>query len=88
MGYSDRMDPSALTADASARIRTLLAGEGIDDSYLAFVARHLTEPDPGWRWCCGSNCDPCVARLGRVVDGARRLLGIAAQGLPANDAWA
>lgn len=59
------------------QVTALLVGERIDPSYLAFVRRHVAEPDASWRWCCGSNCDPCVERLGRVVDAARRLLGIA-----------
>lgn len=71
------MEPTSLPAAASAAIADLLAAEQVDASYVAFVARHVDQPDAGWRWCCGSNCDPCVERLGRVVDGARRLLGVA-----------
>ncbi|HEX5050712.1 MAG TPA: hypothetical protein VFZ65_02970 [Planctomycetota bacterium] len=76
------MDPSSIDADATARIRALLAAERLDASYLAFVARHATEPDASWRWCCGSHCDPCVERLGRVVDAARRVLGVAPNASP------
>lgn len=77
------MDPACLAkADADA-IGALLGDEGLDPSYRAFVARHLTEPDSRWRWCCGSQCDPCVVRLGRVVDAARAALGIGPEGLPA-----
>lgn len=65
------MDPAAVPADFAARIRGWLADEGVDGSYLAFVARHLDAADDTWRWCCHSNCDPCVTRLGRVVDRAR-----------------
>lgn len=54
-----------------AAVATLLAQERLDPSYRAFVLRHLHEPDATWRGCCGSQCDPCVKRLGRVVDGAR-----------------
>lgn len=68
------MDPAALTADAKARIARWLAAEGVDPSYTAFVARHVDQDDAGWRWCCGSNCDPCVDRLARVVDQARQIL--------------
>ena len=68
------MDPSGLSAAAAETIRQLLADEAVDDSYLAFVARHIDAADAGWRWCCGSNCDPCVQRLGRVVDRARQVL--------------
>lgn len=64
----------------AARVRELLAAEGVDPSYLAFVVRHLAAPDAAWRWCCGSNCDPCVERLGRVVDAARRFAGGTAPG--------
>lgn len=65
------MDPAAVPAELAARIRGWLADEGVDASYLAFVARHLDAPDETWRWCCHSHCDPCVTRLGRVVDRAR-----------------
>ena len=71
------MDPTALSPAAEATITGLLADENVDASYRAFVARHLDQPDAGWRWCCGSNCDPCVQRLGRVVDRARQALAIA-----------
>lgn len=56
-----------------AAIDALLAAERLDPSYRAFVLQHADAPDANWRWCCGSHCDPCVERLGRVVDGARRL---------------
>lgn len=68
------MDPSALDPATTALVRGWLAAEGVDASYVAFVVRHATEPDATWRWCCGSNCDPCVERLGRVVDRARTAL--------------
>jgi len=61
-------------ADFETAVCTMLRAESVDPSYLAFVRRHLHEPDATWRWCCGSNCDPCVERLGRVVDRARMLL--------------
>jgi len=67
-------------AEFVPQVTALLVAERIDPSYLAFVRRHLTEPDATWRWCCGSNCDPCVERLGRVVDAARRLLGVVPTG--------
>lgn len=68
------MDPSSLSPAAAATVLGLLADERLDPSYLAFVARHLDQPDEGWRWCCGSNCDPCVQRLANVVDRARQAL--------------
>jgi len=71
-----RMDPAALPADAAAKIAGWLADEAVDGSYLAFVARHVDADDATWRWCCGSTCDPCVVRLGRVVDRARQTLAI------------
>ncbi|MFY9342968.1 MAG: hypothetical protein WAT39_10795 [Planctomycetota bacterium] len=58
-------------ADLTARIVGWLGDEGIDPSYVHFVVRHAIEPDATWRWCCGSHCDPCVTRLGRVVDRTR-----------------
>ncbi|HEB51844.1 MAG TPA: hypothetical protein ENI87_01180 [bacterium] len=54
---------------------------GLDESYQSFVARHLDADDARWRWCCGSNCDPCVHTLGRAVDQARQTLGIYPPGL-------
>jgi hypothetical protein len=74
-------------ATADAVIAGALAAEGVDASYAAFVARHLDASDASWRWCCGSACDPCVARLGRAVDRARAALrrpvgSAAAEGIP------
>jgi hypothetical protein len=62
------------SGDAATRLQIVawLGEEGVDPSYVAFVVRHATEPDATWRWCCGSNCDPCVQRLGRVVDRVRQ----------------
>lgn len=68
------MEPGELAPDAMAHVLRLLADEALDPSYLAFIARHLDQPDAAWRWCCGSQCDPCVQRLGRVVDRARQAL--------------
>ncbi len=70
------MDRAALDDTAAAWIRARLAHERVEGSYVAFVARHLGEPDGNWRWCCGSSCDPCVQALGRVVDAARVELSI------------
>jgi hypothetical protein len=63
--------PAMLPDELATCARRLLATEGVDPSYVAFVAQHLDLPDGRWRWCCGSSCDPCVERLGRVVDGVR-----------------
>ncbi|MBL8733127.1 MAG: hypothetical protein JNN13_12220 [Planctomycetes bacterium] len=63
------------TASDHRRLQQLLQAEGVDASYAAFVLHHVHAPDADWRWCCGSNCDPCVQRLGRVVDAARGWLG-------------
>jgi len=68
------MEPTDLTADAAAKIAAWLAEEQLDASYAAFVARHVDADDATWRWCCGSHCDPCVQRLGRVVDRARAMI--------------
>ncbi|MBX3464822.1 MAG: hypothetical protein KF830_16765 [Planctomycetes bacterium] len=76
------MPGPTMDAAAAACIRARLAAERVDASYAVFVARHLTVPDAGWRWCCGSHCDPCVQALGRVVDAVRQTLGIG----PAADA--
>jgi hypothetical protein len=42
---------------------------------VQFAMQHLDKPDDDWRWCCGSNCDPCVETLGRLVDLGRKLRG-------------
>jgi len=68
------MDPAALDPELATRVRAWLAEERVDASYLAFVARHVDADDAGWRWCCNSSCDPCVTRLGRVVDRLRAAL--------------
>lgn len=70
------MDLCRLREDDRDAIARLCADAGVDPSYAAFVAQKLDAADASWRWCCGSRCDPCVERLGRVVDGARRLLRI------------
>ena len=75
------VEPTDLSPDQRRAVIALLQAEQLDPSYFAFVARHLDAADRGWRWCCGSNCDPCVTKLGRVVDAARRELGPTA-GLP------
>ncbi|MFN6147123.1 MAG: hypothetical protein ACK5AL_12245 [Planctomycetota bacterium] len=75
------MDPAALLPEQAARIRGWLRTAGVDESYYAFVARHVDADDATWRWCCNSNCDPCVNTLARVVDQARRELA-----LPGTDA--
>lgn len=76
------MDPAALDAAAIGRIHGALAAAGVCSSYLAFVVRHLALPDATWRSCCGSQCDPCVQRLGLAVDRARQELGICPPVLP------
>jgi hypothetical protein len=76
------LDPAALPADATAAMARALADEALDPSYAAFVVRHLHEDDGTWRWCCGSHCDPCVERLGRVVDRVRRALAGTKNGVP------
>lgn len=80
------MEPTSLPTAIQTRVLELLRAEGVHESYLAFVTRHVGEPDASWRWCCGSSCDPCVDRLGRVVDAARILLGCEPGGLPGTDA--
>ncbi|MCY2955595.1 MAG: hypothetical protein NT107_01000 [Planctomycetota bacterium] len=61
-----------------------LAQHGVDLSYRGFVLQHLRLPDAQWRWCCNSACDPCVERLGAVVDAVRQAFRIAAAG-PSSD---
>jgi hypothetical protein len=70
------MDPAALRPEQQTRIRGWLRESGVDESYYAFVARHVDADDAMWRWCCNSSCDPCVNTLARVVDLARRELAL------------
>ena len=82
------MDDPALPTAAIAALTAGLAEEGLDPSYAAFVVRHLHADDGTWRWCCGSSCDPCVQRLGRVVDRVRQAVcmqRIELPGLPGPD---
>ena len=76
------MEPDRLDEGQRAAITALLDREQVDRSYLAFVTRHVDANDATWRWCCGSACDPCVERLGRVVDAARHVLCRKGPGLP------
>ena len=70
------MDLFDLAPDARRALGEICAREGIDESYASFVAKHLDADDKTWRWCCSSNCDPCVTQLGRAVDRARAHLDI------------
>ena len=70
------MDLFDLDPPARDTLKEICAAEGLDESYASFVARYLDQPDKSWRWCCGSNCDPCVTTLGRAVDRARSALDV------------
>jgi hypothetical protein len=74
-----------LTISQRKVVAAACSSEGLDESYTSFVARHLDTSDSSWRWCCGSNCDPCVQSLGRAVDRSRRELGIQPPGLSGPD---
>ncbi|MEY4674002.1 MAG: hypothetical protein RL148_1786 [Planctomycetota bacterium] len=73
-GATRPMEPTPLQLE---RACALLVERGIDRSYAAFVAQHLRDFTDGWRWCCSSNCDPCVQGLAAVVDQLRAESGIA-----------
>ena len=62
--------------DLRDRIRGHLDRERIDLSYVQFVLQHLHDRDDAWRYCCGSQCDPCAKQLNRVVDAVRCELGL------------
>ncbi|MCK5942456.1 MAG: hypothetical protein KAI24_10835 [Planctomycetes bacterium] len=79
------MDLFDLSPEARSTITAACAAEGVDESYASFVAQHLDAADDTWRWCCSSNCDPCVSALGRAVDRARRELGLGPPGLSDGD---
>ena len=80
------MDLFDLSPDQRETVQESCRLEGVDQSYASFVASHLDIADNGWRWCCGSSCDPCVNALGRAVDRARRALCLTPPGLPDADA--
>ena len=67
-GSSPPPEPSLAEALRQACVR-----DGLDPGCVQFALQHLDAPDDDWRWCCGSNCDPCVQALGRLVDEGRRL---------------
>ena len=70
------MDIFDLPPDDRRALAEICAKERVDESYASFVAKHLDEADKTWRWCCSSNCDPCVTQLGRAVDRARARLNV------------
>ena len=74
------MDLFDLDHDQRRKLAEHCAAEGLDPSYASFVATHLDAADKSWRWCCSSNCDPCVTQLGRAVDRARRALDVWPEG--------
>jgi len=76
------MDWFDLDDTQRAHVTDACRREHLDDSYGAFVVRHVDVADATWRWCCSSSCDPCVEQLGRAVDRARALLGVEPPGLP------
>ena len=39
--------------------------------YHRVVRSYVLDERDGWRVCCGSGCDPCMLRLGRIVDRIR-----------------
>ena len=80
------MDLFDLPAKDRLALTQACAAEGLDPSYVSFVARHLDAADASWRWCCGSSCDQCVQTLGRAVDRARRALCLQPPGLSSEDA--
>lgn len=62
-------------AALEAALKEHCVRDGVDPGCVQFALQHIDKPDDDWRWCCGSNCDPCVETLGRLVDLARQLSG-------------
>lgn len=56
-------------------MKQAMAENMLDEGYRTFVLQYLVREDDTWRRCCDSECDPCVLKLGRVVDRTRELLG-------------
>lgn len=75
---SDRTPLSGLALEQALREHCVRLGR--DPGHVQFALQYLTVPDNAWRWCCGSNCDPCVQVLGEVVDHARTLAGLGSDG--------
>ena len=48
-----------------------LEAEGMHSGFLRIVRTYVLDRRDQWRVCCGSNCDPCMLQLGRVVDRVR-----------------
>lgn len=76
------LDLFSLPAEQREQVLEACHKEGLDGSYVHFVARHLDVPDRDWRSCCASSCDPCVQTLGRAVDRARQALCMTPPGTP------
>ena len=70
-------DPSPAAANDSlihAAIQRALQELHHDASWAGAVRRLFDAEDEQWRNCCGSQCDPCVEDLARVLERARALL--------------
>jgi len=52
----------------------------LEEVYRGYVDAYLAREDQTWRMCCNSDCEPCVLKLGRVVDRVRQLLASDARG--------
>ena len=69
-------DPSPAADDSliGAAIQRALQELHHDASWAGAVRRLFDASDEQWRNCCGSQCDPCVEDLARVLERARALL--------------
>ena len=52
----------------------------LDPAYRDMVVDLLDTPADEWPRCCGSDCDPCVVTLSRVVTRVRHLAGTSRPG--------
>jgi hypothetical protein len=64
-----------ITPALERALKQAMAENMLEDGYRGFVLQYLARKDDAWRRCCDAGCDPCVLKLGRVVDRTRELLG-------------
>ena len=62
------------TLSREAAIEQAMRENMLDEVYRGYVDSYLARDDQTWRTCCNSDCEPCVLKLGRVVDRVRQLL--------------
>jgi hypothetical protein len=70
-GPSSHEGPAAAALEAD--IQSALRDNVLSEEYAGLIHQLLEQPAEDWPRCCGSDCDPCVTALARVVLRVRRL---------------